>query len=671
MHFYKDQTRISEYLHHSLMKNKDNIQVTGKILNLTLEIIFLLTGEDFVLTKKQNDQTADSNNSCLSDRLSSCQSPITEPPSYSLAREVTADKKSVGLNKATHSASEEVPVRYEDVAVYLSVEEWEYLEGHKEHYKNVITEGPQPPVSAGCDGVSTEKTTEEEREPAASDPQESVLDKVSCDTVTGDCSSRDPPERCETPVYSPHCIEEENRIITQDSQAEPEAMNCHPPCKEEAVPAEISSGECSSRNPPGRCETPVYSPDCIEEEIRIITQDYQAEPGDEIFHPQCKEEAVPAEISSGGCSSRNPPERCETPVYSPLCTEEENRIITQDYQAEPADGMFHPRCKEEAVPVEINSGVTASWKVQPDSPPRLLLPVQVHHNDGPTPSIPQVNILSENSAKGRSRKSEIILDKAPALKRQIHFTDLFKQQSRVERSSISFINHGIGNQNTQKNPEKLHVMVYKCRQCRRSFGSEIDLVSHQRTHSVDRVYTCAECPQSFTDNAALVAHQWTFHRRELGTINTQQRPTPEDKPFSCTECGRSFTKKSTLVKHQRIHTGAFACPDCGKCLSDKTGLILHRRTHTGEKPFACSECGRRFTQMCHLVTHQSVHTGERPFSCSECGKCFSVRSVLTAHQAIHARHKTFACPECGKSFTQKAALATHRRVHLKEPGNTS
>ncbi|KAG8550918.1 hypothetical protein GDO81_026541 [Engystomops pustulosus] len=113
--------------------------MAARILDLTLEIIYWITGEDYTVVKKSSGE-------CVTPRVSGgwTQSPITQPPPHSLIHE----QKILELtSRITELLSGEIPIRCQDVAVYFSMEEWEYVEGHKDLYKEVMMEDHQPLTS--------------------------------------------------------------------------------------------------------------------------------------------------------------------------------------------------------------------------------------------------------------------------------------------------------------------------------------------------------------------------------------------------------------------------------------------------------------------------------------------------------------------------------------------
>ncbi|KAM8923967.1 gastrula zinc finger protein XlCGF66.1-like [Pelodytes ibericus] len=125
--------------------DEDGIQMTERILDLTQEIVSLLTGEDCI-TKKPASSLNGSEGSCRT------QFPTMETLPHSL---INNDQKILELtNKIIQLLTGEVPIRCEDVTVYFSMEEWEYLEGHKDLYKDVTMENHQPLSSAGKRNLS-------------------------------------------------------------------------------------------------------------------------------------------------------------------------------------------------------------------------------------------------------------------------------------------------------------------------------------------------------------------------------------------------------------------------------------------------------------------------------------------------------------------------------------
>ncbi|KAG9466250.1 hypothetical protein GDO78_016928 [Eleutherodactylus coqui] len=139
------------------------------IFTLTLEILFQLTGEDYTVVKKTS---SDGCQAPVSDGWGRPLSPITGPPPHPLILEEINEKKILELtNKMIELLTGEVPIRCQDVTVYFSMEEWEYLEGHKDLYKNVMMEDHQSPPSPG----RSSKRTAAERCPRPLLPQDDQL----------------------------------------------------------------------------------------------------------------------------------------------------------------------------------------------------------------------------------------------------------------------------------------------------------------------------------------------------------------------------------------------------------------------------------------------------------------------------------------------------------------
>ncbi|XP_069837152.1 oocyte zinc finger protein XlCOF8.4-like [Dendropsophus ebraccatus] len=128
--------------------DRKNNKMADSILSLTLEIISCLTGEDYTVVKKTSSELCQA-------PVGTALSPIIETSPQSPIQVETNDQIVKLANKIIELLTGEVPIRYQDITVYFSMEEWEYIEGHKDlHkdlYKDIILKGHQPLTSSdGC-----------------------------------------------------------------------------------------------------------------------------------------------------------------------------------------------------------------------------------------------------------------------------------------------------------------------------------------------------------------------------------------------------------------------------------------------------------------------------------------------------------------------------------------
>ncbi|XP_073517690.1 oocyte zinc finger protein XlCOF7.1-like isoform X2 [Phyllobates terribilis] len=527
--------------------NMDTDKMAEKILLLTLEILFRLTGEDYTVVKKTSSERCQ-------DPLSEgwwgrTLSPITELPPHHLIDEDINDQKILDLTyKMIELLTGEVPIRCQDVAVYFSMEEWKYLEEHKDLYKDVMMEVPQPLTSPD---LSSKRTT---------------------------------PERCPRPLLPQDCKQEDHNI-PQDHQGEDLThinttetyVRGDERCKEE-IPTYDYPDDCTRRSE-GQPISSIFKSDELE-----ISQD--------TIEGNAITPNIPSSLYSKDVS------------FDPL-----KQVLSSDSLPTTKENQSHKISIKKLTASKAKKPFARSEYGNSFPLKKFFLKHQKIHTAKNRFScfkcMKCFNKKSSFLSHQRTHTGEKPFSCSECGKCFNQELDLVTHQ-RTHTGEKPFSCSECGKCFTGKSNLVKHQRThtgekpFSCSECGKYFTEKSNLVKHQRTHTGDKPFSCSECGKCFNQKSDLVTHQRThtgekpFSCSECGKcfnqksdLVTHQRTHTGDKPFSCSECGKCFTVKSNLLKHQRTHTGEkpFSCSECGKCFNQKSALVRHQRSHRGEKPF--------------------------------------------------------------------------------------
>ncbi|XP_063289994.1 zinc finger protein 724-like [Pelobates fuscus] len=652
-----------------IMNNKRH-WMDEKILDLTLEIICLLTGEDHMVVKKPSNFDLPNNGSHAPEGSQRNLIYNMPHPPHSLSNERNHDQKILELtNQIIELLTGEVPIRCDDVTVYFSMEEWDYIDGHKELYKDIMMANHQfhslmaQPVTAGfhtdaallgfvskyklgkfnIGGKSQQINQQKDRETKS--VTHTLNESLSHEdgNATDLSTSADHPQ---TEYPSTHIKEEpascEEGNLTDISTPTEQTEYTSTHIKEES--ASWEEGNIIDHNISALSEHTKIKNQSTHikeerwEEVNLYT--HTVYPQTEYRSIFVKEESV----HDGNPAGRNIQSYTNSQITSNISSVEPDRNVNVSQNRHNTEALF--KCSKCSKCFLSDSEFVKHQSVHKES-----------------------NMTSPKMGKVFFSESDLVTRE--------------RDHRGIEPFSCSECGANFNNVTHLVIHHRIHTgeQPYSCSECGKHFTEKASLIAHQMIHTGERPFKCTECGKSFTRATHLASHKWVhavekpFKCNECGKcftlkhdLITHQRNHTGEKPFKCNECGKCFTRAKILALHVRIHTGEkpFQCNECGKYFTRASNLAAHKRIHTGEKPYKCAECGKGFTQASSLATHKRIHTGEKPYKCADCGKGFTQASSLTLHERIHTGEKPFKCTDCGKSFTRATNLVAHKRIHTGE-----
>ncbi|XP_018105929.1 oocyte zinc finger protein XlCOF7.1-like isoform X1 [Xenopus laevis] len=636
------------------MMDRDRNRVTEKILDLTLEIICLLTGEDYIVVKKTDHEKVQ--------------------PNQCLARSLTSLVQEEKKTKKNPKLTDKIPKRSTSEAPACCPN----------------NDGSCPPAGQ----LELSKGNLEQYEDVAMENQESS--RKSKIKSPGYISST--PERCHMSPFSQADTEANGKSVQDYQQVDKLDVLFPQQCKKEEVPTEINTGfpftweaKMEAFHPPfsefsmNNKSVPQNSQEIRNTKLNPLGETLKTSISIPVKNKTLQEETHLQDLPDDLGVSFHP---------STCCNEK-----TQDVSHPPDSAKFNQTvqmteklylCSECGKCFTNNSDLVAHQRVHTEEKAYLCYECGSFFTCSSDLAKHKKIHASENSLS----ESEYAKCPAPVTgsyekmqtgEKPLVCTECGKcftcsldlaahQRDHVEAKNTPSSELEAPLKGTTVLPHQridARLKEFVCSNCGECFTMKSELVKHHRIHVEQNPFACSECGKCFTELSHLHRHQ-AMHsagtpsissepeerRKDSPNTSKPEKSQLEEKHFVSAECGAGFSTSPEIVTHEILHIAEkeFVCAECGECFANNSDLASHAVIHAaGENPFL------RPYGSSYFISYSSA--GDKPYACSDCGKGFAFRSAYLRHQRIHTGEKPFVCSQCGKRFTQKTHLITHQRVH--------
>ncbi|XP_073454929.1 uncharacterized protein [Aquarana catesbeiana] len=479
---------------------KEREQLAEAILNHALEIICLLTVEDFIVVKRPDGTRCTFSIRATEVNRNVCFSPSGCPELLFtlLGMEDKTEKMIAELaSKIVRLLTREVPVTCGDVALHFSKDKWEHIAGPWEQYKNKqdtwTIEQPTAPVQLSTENnypikFCFKRELEEEPHHSADQPTSPVQQSTESSYPINLCIKKELKEESRYVTDQPIAPVQENTeqsyptkfCIKEELEEEPHYVT-------DGTSDLPSSSEYISRNLERKPLSTVN--------IHLPFMEAQSASG---FEFEIK-------LEPSGESSDDTEDSADAADYR-----------DEDYLPQESNHKMITTCNSSSTKTSPSCEVCG--KVL-GSKSTLEKHLQIHTGQRPYPcSECEKSFSCRNHLKTHQR------------------THTGERPFACNQCDRRFIKH---------QHLVLHQVVhtgekpYSCPVCGKGFTRQSSVVKHSSMHAEKKPFVCNVCGKNYCQYASLVVHQ----RMHSG-----------EKPFVCKYCEKAFACKATMLKHEKSHT---------------------------------------------------------------------------------------------------------------------